>query len=54
MFVTAQACQRGQDMRAVQLYLEPKNIQHTVRYTELSSEHFEDFGQLNKAMHISI
>jgi type 1 fimbriae regulatory protein FimB/type 1 fimbriae regulatory protein FimE len=33
----------GQDTRALQLYLGHKNIQHTVRYTELSSKRFDDF-----------
>ena len=33
----------GQDTRAIQLYLGHKNIQHTVRYTKLSSERFKDF-----------
>ena len=33
----------GRDTRAIQLYLGHKNIQHTVRYTELSSERFRDF-----------
>jgi type 1 fimbriae regulatory protein FimB/type 1 fimbriae regulatory protein FimE len=33
----------GQDTRAIQLYLGHKNIQHTVRYTELSSQRFKDF-----------
>ncbi|MCP5127665.1 MAG: tyrosine-type recombinase/integrase [Gammaproteobacteria bacterium] len=33
----------GQDTRAIQHYLGHKNIQHTVRYTELSSERFKDF-----------
>jgi integrase len=33
----------GQDTRAIQLYLGHKNIQHTVRYTELSPERFKDF-----------
>jgi len=33
----------GQDTRAIQLYLGHKNIQHTVRYTELSSARFKDF-----------
>ena len=33
----------GQDTRAVQHYLGHKNIQHTVRYTELSSERFNTF-----------
>jgi type 1 fimbriae regulatory protein FimB/type 1 fimbriae regulatory protein FimE len=33
----------GQDTRAIQLYLGHKNIQHTVRYTELASGLFKDF-----------
>ena len=33
----------GQDTRAIQLYLGHKNIQHTVRYTELSPQRFKDF-----------
>jgi len=33
----------GQDTRALQQYLGHKNIQHTVRYTELSPERFRDF-----------
>jgi type 1 fimbriae regulatory protein FimB/type 1 fimbriae regulatory protein FimE len=33
----------GQDTRAIQLYLGHKNIQHTVRYTELSPHRFKDF-----------
>ena len=33
----------GQDTRAIQLYLGRKNIQHTVRYTELASGRFKDF-----------
>lgn len=33
----------GQDTRAIQHYLGHKNIQHTVRYTELSSERFKEF-----------
>ena len=33
----------GQDTRAVQHYLGHKNIQHTVRYTELSPTRFKDF-----------
>ena len=33
----------GQDTRALQHYLGHKNIQHTVRYTELSSERFNEF-----------
>ena len=33
----------GHDTRALQAYLGHKNIQHTVRYTELSSTRFKDF-----------
>ena len=33
----------GQDTRAIQLYLGHKNIQHTVRYTELDPERFQRF-----------
>jgi len=33
----------GHDTRAVQLWLGHKNIQHTVRYTELSSARFRNF-----------
>src|SRR6266496_3811971 len=33
----------GQDTRAVQHYLGHKNIQHTVRYTQLSPERFKSF-----------
>jgi site-specific recombinase XerD len=33
----------GQDTRSVQHYLGHKNIQHTVRYTELSAERFKSF-----------
>jgi type 1 fimbriae regulatory protein FimB len=31
------------DIRALQAYLGHKNIQHTVRYTELSPLRFKDF-----------
>lgn len=34
---------KGQDTRAIQAYMGHKNIQHTVRYTELSPERFKDF-----------
>jgi len=34
---------RGYDTRAPQAYLGHKNIQHTVRYTELSPTRFKDF-----------
>ena len=33
----------GQDTRAIQHYLGHRNIQHTVRYTELSSDRFQNF-----------
>jgi integrase len=35
----------GHDTRALQHYLGHKNIQHTVRYTELSPARFRDFQQ---------
>jgi integrase len=35
----------GQDTRAVQHYLGHKNIQHTVRYTELLPERFKSFWE---------
>jgi site-specific recombinase XerD len=34
---------KGHDTTALQAYLEHKNIQHTVRYTELSPTRFKDF-----------
>src|SRR5262249_18998054 len=34
---------QGVDTRSLQHYLGHKNIQHTVRYTELSPERFKDF-----------
>jgi type 1 fimbriae regulatory protein FimB/type 1 fimbriae regulatory protein FimE len=33
----------GHDTRALQAYLDHKNIQHTVRYTELAPHRFKDF-----------
>ena len=33
----------GHDTRAIQQYMGHKNIQHTVRYTELSPQRFKDF-----------
>ncbi len=33
----------GHDTRAIQHYLGHKNIQHTVRYTELAPDRFRDF-----------
>ncbi|HVI15735.1 MAG TPA: tyrosine-type recombinase/integrase, partial [Pseudolabrys sp.] len=37
---------KGHDTRAVQAYLGHKNIQHTVRYTELSPTRFKDFWRV--------
>jgi integrase len=37
---------RGHDTRALQAYLGHKNIQHTVRYTELAPTRFKDFWRL--------
>jgi integrase len=34
---------KGNDTRALQAYLGHKNIQHTVRYTELAPDRFKDF-----------
>ena len=34
---------KGHDNRALQAYLGHRNIQHTVRYTELSPTRFKDF-----------
>ena len=34
---------KGHDTRALQAYLGHRNIQHTVRYTELSPQRFRDF-----------
>jgi site-specific recombinase XerD len=34
---------KGHDTRALQAYLGHRNIQHTVRYTELASDRFKDF-----------
>ncbi|MCP3866732.1 MAG: tyrosine-type recombinase/integrase [Gammaproteobacteria bacterium] len=34
---------QGHDTRAIQHYLGHKNIQHTVRYTELAPDRFKDF-----------
>jgi len=33
----------GHDTRALQHYLRHKNIQHTVRYTEMAPDRFKDF-----------
>src|SRR5215471_15937262 len=33
----------GRDTRALQHYLGHRNIQHTVRYTELAGDRFKDF-----------
>ena len=34
---------KGVDTRSLQAYLEHKNIQHTVRYTEMAPDRFKDF-----------
>ncbi len=36
---------KGHDTRSLQAYLGHKNIQHTVRYTELSPDRVKDFWQ---------
>jgi site-specific recombinase XerD len=36
---------KGHDTRALQAYLGHRNIQHTVRYTELSPTRFKIFGE---------
>ena len=33
----------GRDTRSIQHYLGHKNIQHTVRYTEIAANRFKDF-----------
>ena len=35
----------GQDTRAIQLYLGHRNIQHTVGYTQLSPQRFNEFWE---------
>jgi type 1 fimbriae regulatory protein FimB/type 1 fimbriae regulatory protein FimE len=35
---------QGHDTQALQAYLGHKNIQHTMRYTELTPARFKDFG----------
>jgi len=34
---------KGHDTRALQVYLGHRNIQHTVRYTEMSPTRFKNF-----------
>jgi type 1 fimbriae regulatory protein FimB/type 1 fimbriae regulatory protein FimE len=34
---------KGYDTRVIQAYLGHKNIQHTVRYTEISPKRFQGF-----------
>jgi integrase len=36
----------GHDTRALQVYLGHKNIQHTVRYSELAADRFKNFRRL--------
>jgi hypothetical protein len=40
---------KGHDTRALQAYLGHKNIQHTVRYTELTPMRFKLFGAFDLA-----
>lgn len=40
---------KGHDTRALQAYLGHRNIQHTVRYTELSPDRFKDFWRWVRA-----
>jgi hypothetical protein len=37
------AANAGHDTRAIQAWMGHKNIQHTVRYTELAPDRFKDF-----------
>lgn len=37
---------KGHDTRALQAYLGHRNIQHTVRYTELAPTRFRDFWRV--------
>ena len=37
---------KGHDTRALQAYLGHRNIQHTVRYTELTATRFKDFWRI--------
>jgi type 1 fimbriae regulatory protein FimB/type 1 fimbriae regulatory protein FimE len=39
----------GHDTRAIQLYLGHRNIQHTVRYTELAADRFSVSGTIRRA-----
>jgi integrase len=41
---------KGHDTRALQAYLGHKNIQRTVRYTELAPDRFKDKSQLDLAI----
>jgi integrase len=45
---------KGHDTRALQAYLGHKNIQHTVRYTELSPTRFKDFWRATKNGHLPL
>jgi hypothetical protein len=42
---------KGHDTRALQAYLGHRNIQHTVRYTELSPGRFKDFWRTSALHH---
>ena len=41
---------QGGDTRSLQQYLWHKNIQHTVRYTELSQNGFGTFGRIKRGV----
>jgi hypothetical protein len=41
--MTPKAFHAGHDTRSLQAYLGHRNIQHTVRYTELAPNRFKDF-----------
>jgi type 1 fimbriae regulatory protein FimE len=43
MPVVTMRASKGHDTRAIQDYLGHKNIHHTVRYTQMSPQRFENF-----------
>ncbi len=45
---------RGHDTRALQAYLGHHNIQHTVRYTELSPTRFKNFWRESMPIAVSL
>src|SRR5262249_1226880 len=44
----------GHDTRALQAWLGPKNIQHTVRYTELAPARFKNFWRHSRAAAVGL